>query len=234
MPVSEIKNIDNIKGMRQFPDKFFDIAFIDAPYGIGMSNIKTIGKKKNANVFTNYRPAIWDNARPKPAFWKEAHRVAKNLIVFGANYFTPFLQPSKGWVFWDKLQPADITFAMGEFIYTSFDIPAQKITISSSVGKNNCSNNPRKVSGMKIHTSQKPIELYGYLMQKFCKPGCKIIVTHLGSGTSRAAAYILGFDFWGFEIDKEMIKDSEKLFEEKAKGIQIIDNVKVEQMRMFA
>lgn len=121
---------------------------------------------------------------------------------------------------------------MGEFIYTSFDFPAQMINISIASGKNNVSNSPRKVKNCKIHPSQKPVELYGYLMQRHCKQGDNIIDTHLGSGTSRVAAYKLGLDFTGYEINKENFENSIKLFEKK-KGIVRIENKVYTQMEIF-
>jgi site-specific DNA-methyltransferase (adenine-specific) len=190
MPVSTVTNECNMAMMSRYPDKFFDLAIVDPPYGIGISNnpVRQLHKKKN-----------WDSNIPDDLYFKELFRVSKNQIIWGGNYFN--LPASRGFVIWDKKQPADFSLAMCEFAWISFQSPA-KIYNKSVLSEQN-----------KIHPTQKPINLYTWLLQRYTNNGDKILDTHLGSGSSRIAAYDLGFDFYGCERDSEYFEVSEKRFQ---------------------
>jgi site-specific DNA-methyltransferase (adenine-specific) len=197
-PVSIIENIDCMEGMKQYPDKYFDLAIVDPPYGIGRDGGET---GKNWKV---YEKKGWDNKRPDANYWRELFRVSKNQIVWGANYFTEFLPASMGWIFWDKGQ--DLTMSDGELAFSSFERALRRVRM------NRC-----KIGeyGGLLHPTQKPVELYRWLLDKYGNQGDRILDTHLGSGSSRIAAYIMGFDFYGFEIDKDYFDAAEKRFKEQ-------------------
>lgn len=197
MPVSEVYNEDCMIGMRRFPDKFFDLAIVDPPYGIDIANsprIVTDKGKKGKN---------WDVA-PGQEYFEELFRVSKNQIIWGGNYFK--LRPTKGFIFWYKRQPAP-SFADGEFAWTSFDRPA-KCFDYRFYGNIEGSGRAEK----KLHPTQKPIALYKWLLHNYSKQGDKILDTHMGSQSSRIAAWDMGFDYWGFELDSEYFENGNQRF----------------------
>lgn len=118
----------------------------------------------------------------------------------GGNYF--HLPPTKCFLIWDKRQPEDVSFASCEFAWTSFDSVAKTFYMS-----------PLHTGEYRIHTTQKPVALYQWILSKYAKQGDKILDTHLGSGSSRIACYNGGYDFWGYEIDKEYFEKQEQRFE---------------------
>ena len=176
--ISEIYNIDCMEYMRSMPDKFFDLAIVDPPYGIG-SDWK---KRKNSNYKkTSYK----NNKIPDKSYFDELRRVSCNQIIFGYNYFTQHLGSTNHLILWDKLASETTSFqSMFEIAYTSFKIPAYKICVPWDGARKG-----RETGIKKIHPHQKPIALYQELMSIFAKQGDKILDTHLGSGSSRIVAY---------------------------------------------
>ena len=128
--------------------------------------------------------------------------MSKNQIIWGGNYFD--LPPTRCFVCWDKVQPWE-NFSQVEFAWTSFDYPAKLFRFDNRTGD-------------KIHPTQKPVELYAYLLKTFAKKGDRILDTHLGSGSSRIATYKLGFDFYGCEIDKDYLDSMEERFKRESLG----------------
>ena len=182
IPISEVTNEDNMVMMARYPDKFFDIAIVDPPYGINFgkfnrTNIDLIGNKIKSNKYKN---SDWDNAIPETAYFKELFRVSKNQIIWGGNYFPQlWVDGCKGFIFWFKHQPVN-NFADGELAYTSFNRVAK------------CFNYPyygNINSEVRLHPTQKPVALYDWLLTNYAKTGDKILDTHLGSGSSRISAY---------------------------------------------
>ena len=193
--VSDIYLMDCIEGMKQYPDKYFDLACIDPPYGIGHSLLS--GEKRGSKFVRTERHVDWD-ILPTDDFWTELFRVSKNQIIWGGNYFLDNLPPTRGMIIWDKIQM--FSGADFEFAWTSFDNSAKAFRMSRVEAYGNID---------KIHPTQKPISLYDFCFQ-FAKleAGAKVLDTHLGSGSSRIAAYDLNFDFTGFELDPEYIEKS--------------------------
>lgn len=185
-------------GMANYPDKYFDLAIVDPPYGIGI--MKQWGSAEND--YRQFEVKDWDNNTPDERYFKELFRVSKNQIVWGGNYFTEFLPPSMGWALWDKGQ-REFTLADGELAWTSFQRALRIYTLHRSN-----KNNPDR-----IHICQKPVKLYRWLLKNYANAGDKILDTHLGSQSSRIAAYDLGFDFYGWEIDEDYFADGCKRFE---------------------
>jgi site-specific DNA-methyltransferase (adenine-specific) len=171
MPISEVYNEDNMIGMARYPDKFFDLAIVDPPYGLDISNSPRIVLDKGI------KGKDWDKWAPDELYFKELFRISKHQIIWGGNYFR--LPPTKSFIFWYKNQPAP-SFADGEFAWTSFDKVAQCFDYryyGNIEGKSSASD--------KIHPTQKPIQLYKWLLTNYAHPGNKVLDTHMGSQSSR-------------------------------------------------
>jgi site-specific DNA-methyltransferase (adenine-specific) len=172
-------------GMREFPDDYFDIAIVDPPYGLPQSSTLGRGKLKN-RILNADSIHDWDIA-PDKSYFDELFRVSKNQIIWGGNYFD--LPPCRCFVCWDKVQPWE-NFSQVEFAWTSYNKPAKLFRYDNRSGDK------------KIHPTQKPVELYIYLLNQFAESGNKILDTHVGSGSSLVACKQRGFDFVGFEINE--------------------------------
>lgn len=198
MPVSQTYNMDCMEYMRSIPDKHFELAIVDPPYGLDKKSTQGSGKLKN-RCLNRGDIHQWD-IRPPKEYFDELFRVSKNQIIWGGNYFP--LPPTRCFVCWDKQQVWE-NFSQCELAWTSFDKPAKHVTIPNRGGQ---------ADKNKFHPTQKPIDLYAYLLRVFAKPGDKILDTHLGSGSSRIAAYKMGFDFYATEIDPVYFEAQEKRF----------------------
>lgn len=195
--ISEVYNMDCLAYMQAIPDKFFDIAIVDPPYQLKKSSVRGSGKLKGRTLNTN--DMSWDIAPPQE-YWEQLFRVSKNQIVWGGNYFP--LPPCRCFVCWDKCQPWE-NFSQCEFAWTSFDKPAKMISLQ---------NRSNRVDKVKWHPTCKPTELYSYLLKTFASPGDKIFDSHLGSGSSRIAAYKMGYAFYTCEISEEYFNKQEERF----------------------
>jgi site-specific DNA-methyltransferase (adenine-specific) len=207
---SEVYNMDCIEGMKQYPDKYFELAIVDPPYGINESNKKrknTQSKKwKNANKKIIYQKKNWDNDIPTEEYFIQLKRISKNQIIWGGNYMIDYLYPTSGWIFWDK-KNGQSDFSDGELAWTSFNMGLRKFEwLWNGFQKQK----PEK----RFHPTQKPVALYKWILNKYAKEKDKILDTHLGSGSSRIAAYDMGFDFVGYELDKDYFDAQEKRFNE--------------------
>jgi len=190
-------NQDCMEGMKDFPDKFFDLAIVDPPYGLGE---KLTSGGTWASKLTK-EDSKWDII-PDASYFAELFRVSKNQIIFGGNYYS--LPPTRGFVVWDKKLTDNWTLAMAEFAWTSFDKP-------SKIYRGLTDNRSRGIE--RIHVCQKPIKLYRWLLQIYAKPDDKILNTHVGSASSLIACEDLGFEFIGYEIDKDYYDSAMKRIE---------------------
>ena len=186
-----VTNEDNMELMARYPDNYFDLAIVDPPYGIG-ANKMTLGNGKK-KIYRGEND--WDKTIPSKEYFDELFRVSKNQIVWGGNYMTEFLRPTSSWLFWDK-GTGENDFADGELAWSSFGGALRKLT-KSWVGAN------AKDECERLHPTQKPIYLYKWLLDKYAKPGDKILDTHLGSGSIAIACHDYGFDLTACELDKE-------------------------------
>ncbi len=185
--------------MKEFPDKFFDLAVCDPPYSIKRfkngetSILRKYGSLKSVN-----------DERPTNEYFDELFRVSKNQIVWGFNHLCDLLPPTTEFIFWYKHQPVE-TYSDGELAWTSFNKTAKCFDYAyfGNIGADT----------YRIHPTQKPVALYQWILSKYAKQGDKILDTHLGSGSSRIACYNGGYDFWGYEIDKEYFEKQEQRFE---------------------
>jgi len=197
---------DCMTGMKRYPDKWFDLAIVDPPYGIGMD-----GGNVGYKGFNNFEKKNWDKEIPSEEYFEELFRVSKSQVIFGGNYFG--LPPTRCYLVWDKGEGFyNRTFAECELAWTSFDANTVKIK-HDPLAKGDYKG--------KIHPCQKPVIIYKWILQKFAKEGMKILDTHLGSQSSRIAADELGFDFTGFEIDKEYFDFGEKRFKQYKQQLRI-------------
>ena len=195
-------NCDCMDYMRGLPDKAFDLAIVDPPYGIGISSnpVRQQHDKKQ-----------WDNAIPKADYFSQLMRVSKNQIIWGGNYFLDYLGASQGFVIWDKVQPQDFSLAMCEFAWSSIQSPAKMWKRSVLAERN------------KIHPTQKPVDLYEWLLTNYAKSGQTILDTHLGSGSSAIAANNLGFELVGCELDADYFASACQRIENAQRQVSLFD-----------
>lgn len=192
-------NRDCMEAMREFPDKFFDLAIVDPPYNIVSQQKRGIGSRIDASGKMN----DWNNIKPTQEYFDQLFRISKYAIVWGANNFQ--MPETEYFIIWDKAQSVD-NFASAEYAWTNYPMPAK--IFHYSIHQHNVD------KGDKIHPTMKPIKLYRWLLKNYAKEGDKILDTHLGSGSSRIAAHDMGFDFWGYELDKDYFEAQEKRFKQ--------------------
>ena len=200
-PFSVVYNEDCVQGLKRFADNYFDLAIVDPPYGIGAEN--HAGNAENG--WKQWDKKSWDNEIPTREYFEQLFRVSKNQIIWGGNYFANLLPNSQGWIFWDKGQ-RDFSLADGELCWTSFKKSLRVFEMARAKAK-------ASIGYDKIHPTQKPVELYDFCFN-FAKleKGDLVLDTHLGSGSSRISANKGGFNFIGFETDKEYYEKQEKRF----------------------
>jgi site-specific DNA-methyltransferase (adenine-specific) len=203
--ISETFNRDCVEAMKEYPDNYFDLAVVDPPYGIGFSDYErgSMGLKVKER-YTKSGKKQWDTEIPSGKYFEELFRVSKNQIIWGGNYFD--LPPTQCFIFWYKQNPVP-NFADGELAWTSFKKPASCFDYryyGNLDGNTSASD--------KIHPTQKPIALYDWIFTNYAKQGMKILDTHLGSQSSRIAAYKAGLNFTGFELDKDYFEQGNQRF----------------------
>lgn len=210
MSKSEAFCEDCMIGMRRYPDKYFDLAVVDPIYGDITPGGYLTGKSRGGNgPHSKYHQGMWEQKKTPKEYFNELFRVSKNQIIWGGNYFcAEIARDSQCWIVWDKCHPSGIKFADAELAWTSFD---SKTRIFRFLWNGMCQGVPgngTKMQGDKsknekrIHPAQKPVALYTWIFRNYAKPGGKILDTHLGSGSSRIAAYEQDLDFVGFEKDR--------------------------------
>jgi site-specific DNA-methyltransferase (adenine-specific) len=185
-----ITNEDNMELMKRYPDNYFDLAIVDPPYGLGMHKAQGNTKEKQKK----WIGGEWDNKTPNKSYWYELKRVSKNQIVWGANYFIEHLSSGNKWIVWDKMLDKDQSHF--EIAWSSF-IGAERI-YRSSRSKLQGFMNPNR-----FHPTEKPINLYSFLLKEFAKQNDKILDTHLGSGSIAIACHDYGYELTACELDKE-------------------------------
>lgn len=187
-------NMDCMEGMKEFPDKYFELAIVDPPYGIDVTKMN-MGSRKTVKPDKSKQ---WDSNVPDYSYFDNLFRVSKHQIIWGGNYF--HLPPTRCFVIWDKGESMyGRSFAECEMAWTNFERSAKIYKLG-----------PNQVD--RIHPTQKPVALYRWCLKNYAKPGDKILDTHVGSASSLIACHELGFDYVGFELDKEYFdKATERL-----------------------
>ena len=226
LPFLSLFHADCMEIMKQYPDKYFDLAIVDPPYGIGADKAqnaaaaqreKANGKSKAGRGWKAYKETDWDNETPSAEYWRELRRVSKNQIVWGGNYFTDHLEPKMGWIVWNKMQ-RDFSLADGELAWTSFDKAMRIFDMSrgEALAKNN-------ETGGRFHPTQKPVKLYEWILQNYASEGDLILDTHFGSGSIALAVDKanrldkMNLHLTACEIDKEYIDKAIKRISESIK-----------------
>ena len=203
--------------MREFPDKHFELAIVDPPYGIGM------GASLNVNSKTNFIDKDWDNLIPNDEYFKELFRVSKNQIVWGGNYF-PYLWKTscKDFIFWNKLNHHE-NRSDGEMAWTSFNGLAKYVEYMWDGNRYGTKGNIQGVGKptSRIHPTEKPITIYKWLLKNYAKEGDKILDTHLGSMSIAIACHDMGFDLTGSELDADYYAAGVKRFEQHKSQLTI-------------
>ena len=204
--------------MRELPDKFFDLVIADPPYGIDVNKMNLGATKRR----TDKGDTKWDVAAPPPAFFDELFRVSKEQIIWGGNYFP--LPLSDDWIIWDKGNPEGLSFADAELAWCSIH---HKVRIFRR-------RNARPDYGEKIHITQKPVGLYSWLLRNYAHKGDKIFDPMMGSQSSRIAAYKMGFDYWGCELDAGYFQKGCARFDKECRGIVAVGGgLQVTQLDLF-
>ena len=183
-----IYNCDCMELLKQTPDNYYELALVDPPYGI-LNKTKRGGDHK----FNMDEYSQWD-VKPDDEYFNELFRVSKNQIIWGGNYFGQLWTRSpynKGFIIWDKNQPETLNnFSMAEMAWSSLDKPSKIFRFSVRKNRN------------KIHPTQKPVELYEWLLKMYANQGDKILDTHLGSMSIAIACHNYGFELTGCELDE--------------------------------
>lgn len=193
--MNQFLNCDCMEFMISVPDKFFELAIVDPPYGILPTDrsLKGAGKLKNRAI--NKFQTEWDIA-PNENYFNELFRISKNQIIWGGNYYN--LGRTRGFIIWDKCQPWP-NFSQCEFAWTNFDKPAKIFVFDN-----------KRDRETRIHPTQKPIQLYRWLLQNYAKPGDKIFDSHAGSASSLIACHLEGFEYIGCELDPDYYREAKQ------------------------
>lgn len=194
----KLYNADCMEVMKTFKDKQFDLAIVDPPYGINFAKTHT------GNGWIIRESKDWDKEIPSAEYFAELSRVSKNQIIWGANYMTEHLPPSMGWIFWDKGQ-RNFSLADGELAYTSYQRALRVFTMPRGAHKAEDDK-----TGGKIHPTQKPVQLYKWLLQNYAKEGDTILDTHFGSLSIGIACHDMKFDLTAIELDKDYYEQAKK------------------------
>ncbi len=207
-----ITNEDNMQLMSRYPDNYFDLAIVDPPYGLDLANMNMgLGNTPKASKEKNrkWTKKNWDIEIPKDEYFLELFRVSKNQIIWGGNYFN--LGVCNKFIIWDKEIPEGLSFSDCEYAWTSFSGANKIFRYSAYLNKNE-----------KFHPTQKPPQLYKWILDKYAKQGDKILDTHLGSGSIAIACHDYGFDLTACELDIDYYE----------KAIQRIKN-HISQQKLF-
>lgn len=228
-------NMDCMEGMKQFPDKYFDLAIVDPPYGGGSEEYDATTQRFGGR-FSKYfqgneikaertggswsakygkNIAKWDVA-PRKEYFEELFRVSKNQIIWGGNYFE--LPPTRCFLVWKKLTISEnFSMAMAEYAWTSFNDNAKIFEYA-----------PQGKSGDRFHPTQKPVALYEWLISRYAKDGDIILDTHVGSASSLIACHNTNHKFVGFELDEQYYKMSKERLDREMAQMNLFDFIEQE------
>lgn len=218
LELNRLYNMDCMEGMKQFPDKYFELAIVDPPYFKGVADkkfygaeVSSIGVKRLCSSSKH-----WDEGIPNQDYYDELVRVSKHQIIWGCNYYA-FNQPS-GRIVWDKENDSS-TFSNCELASISL-IDSVKIF---RYMWNGMLQKDMKNKEKRIHPTQKPVALYKWLLTNYANKGDKILDTHVGSASSLIACHELGFDYIGFEIDEDYYNSAQERLEAVKAQISLFD-----------
>jgi site-specific DNA-methyltransferase (adenine-specific) len=237
MPNIELLNCDCMSYMATLPDKAFDLAIVDPPYGIGITKTSNVGFGEQYDTRNGKKTRVtsrrniwdkkeWDNEPPTVEYFNELKRVSNNQIIWGVNYFDYFF--GSGRIVWDKVCNDDLNDSAEE-AYCSFHNGLKMfrflwngIMQGKSISEGNIPQGNKSLYEKRIHPTQKPVKLYKWLLHNYAKSGDKILDTHLGSGSSAIAAHKMGFDFVGTELDLDYYNAAVKRFNEQTAQLSLL------------
>jgi site-specific DNA-methyltransferase (adenine-specific) len=196
---------DNMELMSRYPDNYFDLAIVDPPYGISYARGKN-GFGDTTKNLPKLKDVSWDNSIPAEEYFNELKRVSKNQVIWGGNYFTEYLNPTNSWIVWDKIADMKLEnpFSDCELAWTSYNKVMTKITLRQQGFISDSKD------GKRIHPTQKPSELYKWILNKHAKPNDKILDTHLGSGSIAIACHDYKYELTACELDPEYFEKAKQ------------------------
>ncbi len=212
--LNRLYNMDCMEGMKLFPDKYFELAIVDPEYGRkehGGKNRSGFVKQKNGSRIyvdgNKYIKKDWDNKPAGEEYFNELFRVSKNQIIWGENYYLNNFGPGR--IIWDKCNEGSDQSDC-EIAYNSLTDRVDLVRYmwrgmmqGKSISEGYIQQGDKSKNEIRIHPTQKPVILYSWILNKYAKQGDKILDTHVGSASSLIACHNYGFDFCGFEIDKD-------------------------------
>ena len=219
-------NMDCMEGMKEFPDKYFDLAIVDPPYGIGVQTMqytktgKRHSTRKSAAACRDYRRTDEWDIKPSAEYFEELQRVSKHQIIWGGNYFSDILPPSKSFIILDKRTSDEMRndFADCEYAWMSKGLGVARVFRFLWMGM---LQGDMKHKEERFHPTQKPVALYRWILANYAKQGDKLLDTHVGSASSMIAFEERGFDYVGFEIDADYYQKAQKRLEENRAQISM-------------
>jgi site-specific DNA-methyltransferase (adenine-specific) len=218
-------NIDCMDGMKQFPDKYFDLAIVDPPYFSGPEKRGYYGRKESPIGVKRVYEQTSEWELPTCEYFKELARVSKHQIIWGINYFDVYL--GSGRIIWDKVN-GDSSFSDAEIAYCSIHDSTRLFAYmwngmmqAKSITDGRTQQGNKKLNEVRIHPTQKPVNLYKWLLKTYAKKGDKILDTHVGSASSLIAFEDMQFEYCGFEKDKTMYEKSLKRLENHKSQINL-------------
>jgi site-specific DNA-methyltransferase (adenine-specific) len=218
-------NMDCMDGMKEFPDKYFDLAIVDPPYGINydVKAMKAAGQQYGvaAAKKKTYHTSNWDSKIPPKEYFDELFRVSKNQIIWGGNYFTEYLSPSRAFICWDKrLEGLQRSFADCEYAWLNNELGVARMFryVWDGMIQENMKNKEYR-----IHPTQKPIALYEWILNQYAKKGDIILDTHVGSASSLIACHNTNHKYVGFELDETYYKLAKQRLDQETAQMNIFD-----------
>jgi site-specific DNA-methyltransferase (adenine-specific) len=238
-------NMDCMQGMAQFPDKYFDLAIVDPPYGRkehgGKKRSRYVKQKNGTRIFVKdgeYKNKGWDNKPTDKAYFEELMRVSKNQIIFGCNYFDYPL--TGGRIVWDKCNDGSCQSDC-EIAYCSlnnrvdiFRFMWRGMFQGKSISEGTIQQGNKALNEKRIHPTQKPIAIYKWILLRYAKAGDKILDTHVGSASSLIACHRLGFNYVGFELDTEYYNRAKERLDSEIQAKTIKDFIRLRVMQKGA
>ena len=219
-------NMDCMEGMKEFPNKYFDLAIVDPPYGIGVQTMQYTktgnrrASRKSAAACRDYRRTDEWDIKPSEEYFRELKRVSKSQIIWGGNYFSDILPPSRSFIVWDKRTTDAMRndFADCEYAWMSKNLGVARVFryLWNGMLQGDMQNKEER-----FHPTQKPVALYRWILANYAKQGDKLLDTHVGSASSLIAFEERGFDYVGFEIDADYYQKAQKRLEKNRAQISM-------------